>query len=295
MTEPVDHPRRWTFVVPGLKDPRWTLAGALTLWTVLGQTSFYFNRNFFQLGVACATACSLDFVIAAWRQRQLVLPLSAYITALSVGILLESYDWRVFVVAPAWGVLSKYLLRDRTRHFFNPSNFAIVLALLFGHGSATVAPGSQWGADYRIALLIIALGLMMIWRVKRLDLALAWMGGFVVMGLVRIALGQGGLVFALGPMTGAEFALFTFSMLPDPKTSPPTSRGRIAWGLSIALLDGILRYREIRYSMFFALFFHCALLPLIRAAALRGGVGETDAWRLIKIPVRNAASSPKPL
>ena len=29
----------------------------------------------------------------------------------------------VFVVAPMWGVLSKYLLREGDRHFFNPSNF----------------------------------------------------------------------------------------------------------------------------------------------------------------------------
>ena len=58
-------------------------------------------------------------------------------------------------------------------------------------------------------------------RVGRLDLVLAWLAGYVTMGLLRMALGQGGLIFALGPMTGAEFALFTFSMIPEPKTNPP--------------------------------------------------------------------------
>ncbi len=205
---------------------------------------------------------------------------------MTVGILLESYDWRVFVAACAWGILSKYLLRDRTGHFFNPSNFAIVTALLFSHGLATVAPGSQWGADYRVAAVIIGLGLLMMRRVQRLDLTLAWLGGFVFMGLLRMAAGQGGLVFALGPLTGAEFALFTFSMLPDPKTSPPTRRGRVAWGLSIALMDGILRYLEIRYSMFYALFVHTALLPIMRGLAHRAGAGETDMWRVWTIPFR---------
>lgn len=98
-----------------------------------------------------------------------------------------------------------------------------------------------------------------------------------------MALGQGGLVFALGPMTGAEFALFTFSMLPDPKTSPPTRRGRIAWGLSIAIVDGILRYFEIRYSMFYALFGHCALLPVMRAIAAKAGFQEKETWRVLKL------------
>ena len=225
----------WTLVVPSLKDPRCTIAAALTLWTVLGQTAYYFNRDPLQLGVAIASACLLDFAITAFWRRQLAVPLSAYITAMSVAILLESYDWRVFVVAPAWGILSKYLLRDRTRHFFNPSNFAIVTALVFGHGLASVAPGSQWGADYRVAFVIIGLGLIMMTRLKLLDLALAWMGGFVLMSLLRMALGQGGLVFALGPMTGAEFALFTFSMLPDPKTSPQPGSAASVGGFPLPL------------------------------------------------------------
>ena len=112
------------------------------------------------------------------------------------------------------------------------------------------------------------------------------------MSLLRMALGQGGLVFALGPMTGAEFALFTFSMLPDPKTSPPTPRGRIAWGLSIAVMDGVLRYLEVRYSMFYALFVHCALLPIIRAVALRDGAEEKEVWRVFRMSLHASKVHP---
>jgi Na+-transporting NADH:ubiquinone oxidoreductase subunit NqrB len=273
----------YTFSIPTLKDPRFTIAAALTLWTVLGQTSYYFNRDPLQIVLAVGTACVIDVLIALVGFRQLLVPLSAYITGLSVGILLESFDWRVYVVASTWGILSKHLLRDATRHFFNPSNFAIVLSLVLCREIATVAPGSQWGADYRVSLVIIGLGLLMMRRVKRLDLTLSWLGGFVLMGLFRMALGQGGLVFALGPMTGAEFALFTFSMLPDPKVTPPTKRGRILWGLSIAAMDGVLRYFEIRYSMFFALFVHTGLLPIMRWIALRAGIEEADPWRVLQL------------
>lgn len=271
-----------TFLLPSLKDPRIMIAAALTLWTTLGQTAYYFNRDPVDLAAALVTACVLDFILSLVVLRQVSLPLSAYITGLSIAILLESNDWRIYAVASVWGVLSKYLLRDSRRHFFNPSNFAIVMILLFSHGAATVAPGSQWGADYRVAVVIITLGLMMMRRVNRLDLALAWMGGYLFMGLVRMALGQGGLIFALGPMTGAEFALFTFSMMPDPKASPPTRRGRILWGLSIALLDGLLRYLEIRYSMFYALFVHTALLPLVHHVAERAGIRESSPWRVLE-------------
>ncbi len=267
------------------------VACAQTLWTVLGQTTYYFNRDGVQLTAAIGTACVLDFILGIVILRQVALPLSAYLTGLSIGILLESYDWRVFAIASVWGVLSKYLVRDSKRHFFNPSNFGIVMMLLFSHGVASIAPGSQWGADYRIAIVILCLGLMMMKRLKRLELALAWIGGFILMGLVRMALGQGGLVFAIGPMTGAEFALFTFVMLPDPKASPPTPRGRMAWGFSIAVVDGILRFLEVRYSMFYSLFLHCATLPILHLIADRAGLSETSPWRILEWRLKRAEAT----
>jgi enediyne biosynthesis protein E5 len=282
------------FVVPTAKDPRLTLAVALSLWTVFGQTFLYFNRDPFQLALAVGTGCLLDMALSFALYRQVIVPISAYITSLSLGILLASADPRVFATAAAWAIVSKYLLRWGDRHFFNPSNFGIVTTVVLSHGLATVAPGSQWGGDYRVALLILALGLMMMKRVNRLDLVLAWLGGYVVMSLLRVALGQGGLVFALGPMTGAEFALFTFSMIPDPKTNPPTRGARIVWGLLIALVDGVLRLLEIRYSMFYALFFLCATLPLFRVVAAARGVGESDPWKVAVLVLRGRPRAAEP-
>jgi hypothetical protein len=130
----------------------------------------------------------------------------------------------------------------------------------------------------------------MMYRLDRLGMTLAWIGGYVLMSLLRMALGQGGLVFVLGPLTGAEFALFTFVMMPDPKASPPTPRGRIAWGFAIAVVDGVMRYYEIRYSPFYALFALCAILPIMRWLASRAGLSEASHWRVLLVPFRRAAS-----
>jgi Na+-transporting NADH:ubiquinone oxidoreductase subunit NqrB len=276
-----ESPRQpYRIVAPKLKDPRVTLAVALSTWTLFGQTFLYFDIRLEQVLIAVGAACITDMLLAALLLRQVLVPISAYITGLSVAILLQSYDARVFGVACAWGIASKYFLRSGDRHFFNPSNFAIVSALVLMHGVATVSPGSQWGGDFRVAVLIMALGLMLMRRVQRLDLVLAWLGGYVVMSLLRVALGQGGLVFALGPMTGAEFTLFTFSMIPDPKTNPPTRTSRIVWGLLIALVDGALRLNEVRFSMFYALFSLCAVLPLFRLVAELRGIKEPDPWKV---------------
>ncbi len=268
------------FVSPTWRDPRVMLALGLTTWTVLGQTTLYFNRDPQQVAIAIAAGCAVDMLFAFILRRQILVPISAYITSLSVGILLASSDWRVYLLGSAWGMLSKHLFRAGDRHFFNPSNFGIVASIVLLRDVATVAPGSQWGGEWRVALLILALGLVMMRRVHRLGLVLAWLGGYVGMSLLRVALGQGGLVFALGPMTGAEFTLFTFSMIPDPKTNPTTPRARIVWGLLIAALDGVLRFLGIRYSMFYALFTFCALLPFFRLLAMARGIDEADPWRV---------------
>jgi len=266
------------FIFPTFKDPRVTLCVFLTTYTILGQTVLYFNRDLKQLLLAVGSACATELLFAWAFARTIVFPISAYITGLSIGLLLESYDWRVFVLASVWGIASKYLIRDEQGHFFNPSNFGIVALLALSHGIATVAPGSQWGGRAFIPIMILILGTGMMIRLKRVDLALAWLGGYVVMSLLRVALGQGGIVFALGPMLGGEFALFTFSMIPDPKTSPPTRGGRILWGLGIAVMDGVMRYLGLRYSMFVALFTFCAALPIFRRV-FRSDRAAAEPWK----------------
>lgn len=272
-------------VLPKLTDPRVTLSVFLTLYTVLGQTVLYFNRDLTQLVLCVVTCCLADMLLAWPFTRAVIFPISAYITGLSIGILLESYDVRVFVLASLWGIASKYFIRDRQGHFFNPSNFGIVAALALCHGLATVAPGSQWGGKAWIPMVILVFGTTMMTRVRRIDLVGAWLIGYVVMGLLRVVLGQGGIVFALGPMLSGEFALFTFSMMPDPKTSPHTSKGRVLWGAGIAITDGVLRYLEVRYSMFFALFAFCAALPAFRKI-FGGSRVEAEPWKTVERPIK---------
>ena len=80
-------------------------------------------------------------------------------------------------------------------------------------------------------------------------------------------------------------------MLPDPKTNPPTRGARIVWGLLIAVIDGVLRLFEIRYSMFYALFGLCATLPVLRWIAQARGIQETDPWRTAVLVLRGGSGA----
>ena len=249
------------FVVPSLRDPRITVLVANSLWIILGREILYFNRSNAQVMVALATCAFLDVLTAFMLSRKIVVPLSGLLTGLSIGLLLESYDIRLFIVTAIWSIASKHFIKIKGSHIFNPSNFGIVAALLLTHGLASVAPGSQWGGDFRFAVVIFAIGLVTMWRIKRLTLILGWLSGYFVMAMLRMAVGQGGLIFALGPWTGAEFSLFTFVMIPDPKTTPGEKNAQAWFGIALGIVDGVFRLSEVRYSMFFSLFILCAIRP----------------------------------
>jgi len=52
------------FVLPRWRDPRVTLSVFLTMYTLLGQTVLYFNRDPKQLALCIATCCAAEMVLA---------------------------------------------------------------------------------------------------------------------------------------------------------------------------------------------------------------------------------------
>src|SRR5439155_314229 len=115
-----------------------------------------------------------------------------------------------------------------------------------------------------IVLVILAIGGFTAFRVSRWDLVMAFVGGFCLMAFVEELISHKGLTFVYGPIVGAAFQLFALSMLTDPKTTPDTRMWRIIFGLTVAGVDGVLRLMSIQNSLFLALFFVSACVPLLR-------------------------------
>ena len=118
-----------------------------------------------------------------------------------------------------------------------------------------------------IVMLVLIVGGFTAFRVSRWDLVVSFIVGFCVMGLIEQAITHAGWAFIYGPMLGAAFQIFAFSMLTDPKTTPETRRMRIVFGLALAMLDGILRLMKIQNSPFIALLCISASVPLVRVLA----------------------------
>jgi Na+-transporting NADH:ubiquinone oxidoreductase subunit NqrB len=183
---------------------------------------------------------------------------SALITAISLCALLRAGSVSTMVIAAAASILSKFLFRYRGKHFFNPSNFGIILVLILT-SDAWVSPG-QWGNELWFVLLFFATGGMVVQKVGRWDTTGAFLGGYALLEFLRNQwLGWTPDVFVHKMMSGS-LLLFSFFMITDPRAIPDRKIARIIWSLCVAVLTYILRnHYFLSTAPFWALF---ALSPL---------------------------------
>jgi hypothetical protein len=249
---------RW--VVPARSDPRLPFAALLTLYAVLGCTVLTVNRGAEQILLTVVTGCLLDMALH-WllRERVLVVPLSAYISSLSLALLLNySHDsWLLFL--PVFLTIgSKYLLTYEEAHVFNPSMCGITLALLLGGDLITAAPAYQWGGTLAMSIFIVTTALtLFVFRIGRTALIVAFLGFYLLQigvraWVMRWYLPPEALLF--GTLTSAPFFLFVFFMITDPKTSPARPRAQIVVAFALVVVDLLFHVVSHLYTFFYAAF-----------------------------------------
>ena len=208
-------------------DPRHgqilTLASLLTY----GLGWLGFDLGLAQVAVTLASALAVQRVGdwwtgAPWRSGAK----SALISALSLCLLLRTDALWLAAVASAIAVGSKFLIRVRGKHVFNPTNGALV-ALLLTTDLAWVSPG-QWGTAAAFAFTMACAGMLVVNRAARSDVTLAFIAAYAALLVGRsLSLGEP-LTIPLHRLESGAFLLFSFFMISDPKTTPDSRAGRIA-------------------------------------------------------------------
>src|SRR4051812_30536352 len=95
----------------------------ITLILLVGNLSFGLLESFSRTTLAIATAVVLEIVLGRWFWGKIPNLASAYISGISVGILLRSPEFWPYALCSAIAITSKYAIRVRGRHIWNPSNF----------------------------------------------------------------------------------------------------------------------------------------------------------------------------
>jgi enediyne biosynthesis protein E5 len=243
--------------LPRWDDARWLITAALASYDLFAVRWPLFNRRPSQW-LAAIGACLAVELIGAVALRRPLRWLSGLISALGVFLLCDTGAVWPYAALGVLSIASKFLIREERSHIFNPTNFAIVLGVLW-FPSTIIIDASRWSAPLRGALLMAAVGLLISWRAKRLGVALAYQGVFGLTALAR-ALSYGvHPIMPLAPMTGPGFQLFSFYMVTDPATSPAALREGLIFGALVAVLDGLFRHLELLNAPFHALFVMTAL------------------------------------
>ena len=187
---------------------------------------------------------------------------SALISALSLCLLLRTDHLAWAAVAAAIAVGSKFLVRVRGKHVFNPTNLALA-ALLLTTPDVWVSPG-QWGTGASVAFAIACAGLAVTFRSARSDVTLAFIAAYAGLITARsLSLGEP-LTIPLHRLESGAFLLFSFFMISDPKTTPDARAGRIAFALLVAVGAAYVHLRLFRPNGFlWALVLASPLVPLI--------------------------------
>lgn len=201
------------------------------------------------IGASIITELALHRIITGkWRSLN-----SAYITGISVGILIRSPLYWPYALASMISITSKYVLRYKGKHIWNPSNFGIVAVLLIAYESVAIL-SIQWGNNMWPMLVIWIIGFISIWRLKRFHICGTYVVSFLAFALMRSWITGDPYLSEIAPISGPMYQLFVLFMITDPVTTVKSKKGQYIVAFLIAFVEMILRLNEAVYAPFYALF-----------------------------------------
>jgi Na+-transporting NADH:ubiquinone oxidoreductase subunit NqrB len=159
-------------------------------------------------------------------------PLSAAITSLSLTLLLRTDVVAIAILAACIAIGSKFVLRVRGKHIFNPANIALV-TLMFASDSAWVSSG-QWGSAAIGAFTLACLGFLVLTRARRAETTIAFLMAYATLMVGRALWLGDPISIPLHQLQNGALLIFAFFMISDPKTTPNRGLARIAYGVLVA-------------------------------------------------------------
>jgi Na+-translocating ferredoxin:NAD+ oxidoreductase RnfD subunit len=246
---PAAAPRRGLFSI----DNRYLPPLLITCILIGAHFSFGILEAYRQTAVAIVTAIATELVLGRATYGKWPHPASAYISGISVGILVRSPFIWPFFFASFISIVSKYVLRLYGRHLWNPSNLGVSAVLFLAPHTVTLL-SIQWGNNVWPMAVIWLLGFAIVWRVGRLHVSATYVVSFVVLAFVRSAITGVPWQAVLAPITGPMYQLFIFFMVTDPKVSVRSKRGQALVVVAVAVVEALLRLQEVIYAPFYALF-----------------------------------------
>ena len=268
-------------------DPRLYQIAALSGLLIFGVCRLDFEIGAAQVAVTLLTALGAQLLATQWTQAGKFEWKSALISGLSLCLLLRTSSLWLAAAGAGAAIGSKFVLRWRGKHLFNPTNFALVLLLLCADGCAWVSPG-QWGSVAFFAFLFVCLGGLVVSRAGRADVALSFLAFYLGWLFARSASLGEPMAIPLHRMQSGTLLLFAFFMISDPRTTPDSRAGRIVFALLVATGAWYVQFRLFRTN---GLLWSLALGALLVPALDRVFPGDRYRWQ----PLLSSVLHPVPI
>ena len=300
-------------ILPSWRDPRLHLASVFITLHIIGQVEFNFRLSIPQILASVLTCALMEVGVTFWRKRVILWPASAMITGNGIAFILrvpgtQHGDWWsfhgvwIYIGVAVASMLSKYLIRFRGWHIFNPSNFGLVLCFLLLGSSRTEPLEFWWGPTSLWLVLVLAIivggALAILSRLNLLAIAaLFWVTFAVGIGVLALSGHAMSANWHLGPVSDGYFwrvlilspevFIFLCFMITDPKTVPTGRIARRVYAVSIGLLSALLIAPQTtefgaKVALLGSLTIVCAARPILillgeATTAQRGWLGARPA------------------
>lgn len=168
---------------------------------------------------------------------------SSLSTSIGVMLMMATVHYWVYFVLIALALIQKQFLHYNHRHFFNPSNFALIIGLLFFYQEAHVVLG-QLGDELWLMAIVALLAFSILYRVKRWVVSVSFMVAYLVFQHFIIVQSDPVIIMLdiVDRFYSVSFIVFIFFMLTDPQTTPKGYFAQSVFAIVIAFVATLLDY-----------------------------------------------------
>lgn len=223
-----------------LRDPRCYQVFVLSLLLGTGIFVLDFGIRWQNALAIFVMAQAVQLLASRYLARIPYDPLSALITSFSLTLLLRTEFVWLAMLAAVIAIGSKFIIRVRGKHVFNPANVALV-ALMLSSDQAWVSSG-QWGSATLSALGLACLGMLVLTKARRAETTIAFIVAYALLLTGRAFWLGDPMSIPLHQLQNGALLIFAFFMISDPKTSPNTAIGRIAFGSLVATIAYTIQF-----------------------------------------------------
>jgi len=224
-------------------DPRYLIAFLITLVLVVAQLRYHMFGSYDRLLLALGVCVATEALLSWFDRGRIANLLSAYISGISLTLLVKPQGGALwpFALGGFIAIASKYVLRYRDNHLWNPTNFAVTALLLLAPDRISVL-SHQFGNDVVTNMVIWVFGLIIAARVGVLHITLTYVASFFLLNGLRATVLGLPVLPEIAPITGPMYQLFIFFMITDPRTIVRGRRRQIAVAVLIAVMEMLIRF-----------------------------------------------------